>query len=138
VKRPVIVHCRDAAADVAEILRTEKAGECGGVLHSFSEDVPFAQHCLDLGFYISFSGIVTFKRTLPLHDAVRMVPADRLLLETDAPYLAPAPHRGRRNEPAHVVETARFVAGLRGEAPERVGAASAENFERLFGGRIWP
>ena len=138
VQRPVIVHCRTAAADVAEILRTERAGDCGGVLHCFSEDVAFARLCLDMGFYISFSGIVTFKKTLPLHDVVKMVPEDRLLVETDAPYLTPAPHRGKRNEPAHVAETARYVAGLRGETAEKVGESTGRNFERLFGGKNTP
>ncbi len=138
VSRPAIIHCREAAADVGEILRTEQARDCGGVLHCFSEDAGFARLCLELGFYISFSGIVTFRKALPLHDVVRLVPADRLLLETDAPYLAPVPHRGRRNEPAHVADTAQFVAALRGEAPEQVGAAAAANFGRLFGGSTQP
>ena len=131
---PVIIHSRDADDDTLEILRAEYAGtERGGVMHCFGGGPALAEGALALGFYISFAGNVTFKKADALREVARTVPLGRLLVETDCPYLAPVPHRGRRNEPAHVVETARFLAGLRGVRPEEVGRATSENFSRLFG-----
>ncbi|HET9480479.1 MAG TPA: TatD family hydrolase [Candidatus Polarisedimenticolia bacterium] len=132
---PLIVHCRNAREQLRRLLVEEGAGETGGVLHCFSEDAEFAGVCLDLGFYISFSGIVTFGTAGAIREAARTVPLDRLLVETDAPYLAPVPYRGRRNEPAHVVQTARFVAGLRGVPIEAIAQATSRNFDTLFGRR---
>jgi TatD DNase family protein len=102
LNKPVIVHTRDARADTLAILREEKVTDCGGVLHCFTEDRETAGKLLDLGFYISFSGIVTFRNAEQLRDAARYVPLDRLLVETDSPYLAPVPHRGKENQPAMV------------------------------------
>ncbi|HKY31947.1 MAG TPA: TatD family hydrolase [Candidatus Polarisedimenticolia bacterium] len=133
---PLVVHCREAREDVAGILAGERAGEVGGMLHCFSEDEPFARVCLELGFHVSFSGIVTFRNAEPIRQAARAVPLDRLLVETDAPYLAPEPVRGRRNEPARVADVARFLATLRGESFEELAAATASNFRRLFPARI--
>jgi TatD DNase family protein len=129
---PLIVHTREADEETAAILEEEGAAEAGGVIHCFSGGRELAQRALALGFYISFSGIVTFPRTEVIQGVAREVPRDRLLIETDAPFLAPPPHRGKRNEPAFVVEVARTVASLRGEPAETVGAAALENFARLF------
>jgi TatD DNase family protein len=131
---PVIIHSRDADAETLEILRAEYEGaERGGVMHCFGGGPALAEGALGLGFYISFAGNVTFKKADALREVALTVPAQRLLVETDCPYLAPVPHRGRRNEPAHVVETARFLAGLRGVSPEELGRVTSENFWRLFG-----
>jgi TatD DNase family protein len=129
---PLVIHCREARGDLAAILEEERAGEAGGMLHCFSEDADFARRCLDLGLHISFSGIVTFRKADAIREAARMVPLDRLLVETDAPYLAPEPHRGRRNEPARVTDVARFLAAMRGETFERVAEATWANAEKLF------
>ena len=131
-KLPVIVHSRSAKEDTIEILRSEGADECSGVMHCFTEDWPMAVSALDLGFYISFSGIVTFRNALDLQAVARRVPADRLLVETDAPYLSPVPMRGKRNEPAFVRYTAEFLARLRGESAEALSEQTTENFFRLF------
>jgi TatD DNase family protein len=131
--RPLVIHCREAREDIASILREEKAGEAGGMLHCFSEDAEFARRCLDLGLHVSFSGIVTFRKAEGIRDAARLVPLDRLLAETDAPYLAPEPVRGRRNEPARVTDVVRFLAALRGETFEAVAEATSLNAARLFG-----
>ena len=131
---PVIIHSRDADEETLEILRAEYAGtERGGVMHCFGGGPGLAEGALGLGFYISFAGNVTFKKADALREVARTVPLERLLVETDCPYLAPVPHRGRRNEPAYVVETARFLADLRGVRPEELGRATSENFSRLFG-----
>ncbi len=132
VGRPLVIHCRNAREDLATILREERASEAGGMLHCFTEDAGFARVCLDEGLYVSFSGIVTFPSAEGIRDAARVVPLDRILVETDAPYLAPVPHRGKRNEPARVADVARFVAGLKGVAPGALGAAVRANFARLF------
>ncbi|MCF7521139.1 TatD family hydrolase [Neisseria sp. ZJ106] len=127
---PVIVHTRDAAQDTLRILK-----ECNtnsGVIHCFSEDIAFAKAALDLGLYISFSGIVTFKNAPLIQEAAKYVPQDRMLVETDAPFLAPVPKRGKPNEPAYVRHTAEFVAKLRGETLEELAAYTTENFYRLF------
>ncbi len=110
----MIVHTRDARADTLAILREEKVTDCGGVLHCFTEDRETAGKLLDLGFYISFSGIVTFRNAEQLRDAARYVPLDRLLVETDSPYLAPVPHRGKENQPAMVRDVAEYMAVLKG------------------------
>ncbi|PSJ80636.1 TatD family hydrolase [Neisseria iguanae] len=127
---PVIVHTRAAGEDTLCILK-----ECqtnSGVIHCFTEDMAFAKKALDLGLYISFSGIVTFKNALQIQEAAKYVPKDRMLVETDAPFLAPVPKRGKRNEPAYVRHTAEFIARLRGETVEKVAAYTTANFYRLF------
>jgi len=131
---PVIIHSREADEDTLEILRAEYEGSAsGGVMHCFGGGPSLAEGALALGFCISFAGNVTFKKADALREVAAVVPAERLLVETDCPFLAPVPHRGRRNEPAHVVETARFLAALRGVAHEELGRATSENFARLFG-----
>lgn len=132
LKKPLIVHTREAAHDTIAMLQVEGAGRVGGVMHCFSEDETIAEQALALGFYISFSGVVTFKNATALQAVAKIIPLDRLLVETDAPYLAPVPHRGKRNEPAFVVHTAEFIAQLRGESLECIAIATSENFERLF------
>ena len=130
---PLVVHTRDAEEDTAAIL-TEAVGQGGvkGVLHCFTGSAELARKALDLGFYISLSGIVTFKNARELQETAKEIPIDRLLVETDAPFLAPVPHRGQTCEPAFVADTAAFVAELRGEAPEEVARATTANFYRLF------
>jgi len=131
-KKPLIIHSRDARADTLAILRAEGASQVGGVMHCFTEDWDTAARAIDLGFYISFSGIVTFKSAAELRDVARRVPADRLLIETDAPYLAPAPHRGRPNEPRYVAHVAALLAELRGTDPAAIADLTRDNFARLF------
>jgi TatD DNase family protein len=133
---PIVVHLRDADADALEIMRAEGAAVSGGVIHCFSGDAASARAFLDVGFHISFSGIVTFKNAAALREAARIVPADRLLVETDAPFLAPVPYRGRRNEPALVVQTAAVLAEVRGESLAAVAEHTRRNTERLF--RLMP
>ena len=130
--RPLVIHTRAAAADTLAIMREESAGEAGGVMHCFTESWEVAAAALDLGFHISLSGIVTFKNAHAVKEVARRVPLERLLIETDAPYLAPAPHRGRRNEPAYVPLVAAEIARLRGETPATIASATSENFFRLF------
>ena len=127
---PLIVHAREADAEIAAILAEEKPPP--GVLHCFTGSRALAEAALDLGFYISISGIVTFRNAEDLRAIVRDLPLDRLLVETDAPYLAPVPYRGKRNEPAFVAATAAFVAQLKGMEPEALAAATTTNFFRLF------
>ncbi len=130
---PLIVHTRDAEADTAEILRDEmQNGDFPGVIHCFTASGAFADVALELGLYISISGIVTFKNAKELQVTATRVPADRLLIETDSPFLAPIPHRGKQCEPAFVADTARFLAGLRGVSVETLGAMTSANFETLF------
>jgi len=129
---PIVIHTREAEDDTFGILTEESAGETGGVFHCFTGDRDMARRALDAGFYISLAGIVTFPRATELHEVARIVPLDRLLIETDSPFLAPVPHRGTRNEPAHVVCVAERIAGLRGESAAAIAAAALENFERLF------
>ncbi len=126
---PVIIHTREAWPDTLRLLK--EARLAAGIMHCFSEGPEEAEQVLALGFHVSFAGVVTFPKALRVQAAARMVPLDRLLIETDAPYLAPVPHRGKRNEPAYVVETARKLAGLRGVAVEEIAAATRENFQRL-------
>jgi len=132
VGKPLIVHMREATDDTLRILAEERAQEVGGVMHCFTEDWPTAQRALELGFHISFSGIVTFKTAEPIREAARQVPAERLLVETDAPYLAPVPHRGKQNVPAYVRQVADCVAALRGVEPPALDAQVSRNFFELF------
>nr|WP_277622650.1 TatD family hydrolase [Sphingomonas telluris] len=130
---PLIVHTRDAEDDTAEILgRAVREGGVTGVLHCFTGTAGLARKALDFGFYISLSGIVTFKNARDLQDTAKWVPADRMLVETDSPFLAPVPHRGQTCEPAFVADTANFVAGLREEEPLALAEATTANFFRLF------
>jgi TatD DNase family protein len=129
---PLIVHTRDAEADTAAVLKQAAQSGVAGVLHCFSSSRQLAEIGVELGFYISISGIVTFKNAEDLRATVRDIPLDRLLVETDAPYLAPAPHRGRPNEPALLVHTARKVAELKGLEPPALARATTDNFFRLF------
>lgn len=129
---PIVVHCREAEEDVASILEAEGGRDCGGVIHCFTGDAPFARRCLDLGFHISFSGILTFRNSASLREVAREVPESRLLVETDSPYLAPEPHRGRRNEPCHVGLVLETLATVRGADPGALAAATHANFHALF------
>jgi len=129
---PLVVHVREAHAEAAAILRAEGAASVGGVIHCFTGEREDARAYLDLGFHVSVSGIVTFRNADGVRQAVRAVPLDRLLVETDAPYLAPVPHRGRRNEPAHVRLVAEAVAVVRGESLAAVAAATTATARRLF------
>ena len=131
-RKPLVIHCRDAHDETLAILSEERAGEAGGVMHCFSGDVEIARRCLDLGLYISLAGPVTYKNARALPDVARFVPEDRLVVETDCPYLPPTPHRGKRNEPAYVALTAACVAGLRGGDPEALGDAVTANAAKLF------
>lgn len=128
---PVIIHTRKADAETAAILETEGAHDCGGVIHCFTGGEELAQRALALGFFISFSGIAAFPRSETIQQVARATPLDRLLVETDAPFLAPPPHRGKRNEPAFVVEVVRHVAALRGISLDTLGTAVCANFDRL-------
>ncbi|ANQ84765.1 putative deoxyribonuclease [Azoarcus olearius] len=130
--KPLIVHTRNAAADTLRLMNEEDAGAAGGVMHCFTETREVAEAALDLGFYISFSGIVTFRNAAALKEVATLVPLDRLLIETDSPYLAPVPHRGHTNEPAWVVHVAEEIARLRGEPLSRIAEATTDNFFRLF------
>ncbi|HZF47320.1 MAG TPA: TatD family hydrolase [Polyangiaceae bacterium] len=135
-KKPIVIHTREAAADTLAILEEEGARDVGGIIHCFSEDRAFAERALALDFDLSFSGIVTFKTARAIQEVAAWAPGDRILVETDSPFLAPVPMRGKRCEPAHVVLTARRVAELRGEAFEEVALRSSENARRrlrLFG-----
>jgi TatD DNase family protein len=129
---PVIIHTREADDETAALLEGEGAAQAGGVIHCFTGGHDLARRALALGFYVSFSGIVAFPRSEVIQQVAAALPLDRLLVETDAPFLAPPPHRGKRNEPAFVVEVARKVAGHRGQPVEEVGAAAVRNFRRLF------
>ena len=132
-RKPLIIHTREAAADTLRILEEEAAGEVGGVFHCFTENRAVAEAALALGFYISFSGIVTFKNALQIKEVATLVPLGRLLVETDAPYLAPVPYRGKLNHPALVRHVAEEVAKLRGIRVEDLADATTSNFFRLFG-----
>lgn len=132
LNKPVIVHTRSAHEDTMAILREERASDCGGVLHCFTEDQATAKALLDMGFYISFSGIVTFRNAEAIREAARYVPLDRLLLETDSPYQAPVPYRGKENQPAYVRDVAEYMATLKGVSLTHLAAATTDNFGRLF------
>jgi TatD DNase family protein len=130
--KPLIIHTRSSAEDTVKMLREEGASSVGGVFHCFTESAEVAQQALDLGFYISMSGIVTFKNAVTLKEVARTIPLDRLLVETDSPYLAPVPHRGKRNEPAYVRHVAEEVAKLREIDYATLAAATTRNFFDLF------
>jgi TatD DNase family protein len=130
--KPLVIHTREAAADTLRIMEEERAGEAGGVLHCFTETLEVARAAIDLGFHISFSGIVTFKNAVALKDVARQLPLDRMLVETDSPYLAPVPFRGKTNQPAWVRHVAEEVARLQGTTLEAVAEATTANFSRLF------
>jgi len=130
--KPLIIHTRNAAADTLAIMAEEGAQAAGGVMHCFTESWEVAEAALAMGFYISFSGIVTFKSAKDLKDVARHVPLERMLIETDSPYLAPMPHRGKRNEPAYVRHVAEEIANLRGIPLEQVAATTSRNFSDLF------
>ena len=130
--KPLIIHTREAAADTLRIMAEENATEASGVMHCFTETWEVAEAALAMGFYISFSGIVTFKNAKQLKEVARRVPLERMLIETDAPYLAPVPHRGKLNQPAYVKHVAEEIALLRGIGVDEVGRRTTENFERLF------
>jgi TatD DNase family protein len=132
VKKPLIIHTRQAKADTLKIMHEENAQEAGGIMHCFTEDWEMAQAALDLGFYISFSGIVTFSNAKILQEVAKRIPIESMLLETDSPYLAPMPHRGKSNEPAYVRHTAEFIANLRGVSLEEIAEKTTENYRRLF------
>jgi TatD DNase family protein len=131
--RPLVIHTRAAADDTITIMREERAGDAGGVMHCFTETWDVAQRALDLGFHVSFSGIVTFRNASALKDVARRLPLERMLIETDSPYLAPVPHRGKRNQPAWVRHVAEEIAALRGVPVETIASATSDNFFRLFG-----
>ncbi|MFP4080211.1 MAG: TatD family hydrolase [Ectothiorhodospira sp.] len=131
--KPLIIHTRDARADTLAILEEEGARETGGVLHCYTEDWDMARRGLDLGLYVSFSGIVTFRNAAALREVARRVPDDRLLVETDAPYLAPVPHRGKGNHPAWVRHVAECVADVRGVSLETLAGQTTANYHALFG-----
>jgi len=130
---PAVIHTREAEADTLEVLRREWQGaELGGIIHCFTGTRSFAEQAIELGFLISFSGVVTFKSAGDLRETARLLPLEKILIETDSPFLAPVPYRGRRNEPAYVIETARCIAELHGLEPDELGAATSANFKRLF------
>lgn len=130
--KPLVVHSREAGEDTLRLLREEGAAEAGGVMHCFVDDWETVEQALELGFYISFSGIVTFRNAAQVREVASRVPLERMLVETDAPYLAPVPHRGKSNQPAYVRHVAECVAELRGVPLEELAAATTENFFRLF------
>jgi len=132
--KPLIIHMRDATEDCLRIMKEEDAGEVGGVMHCFVEDWGTAKRCLDLNFHISFSGIVTFKNAQDLKTVAKKLPIEKMLVETDSPYLAPVPHRGKSNQPAYVKHVAEHVAELRGVRMEAIADVTSENFFNLFSG----
>ena len=130
---PAVIHTREAEADTLRILNEEwKDAELPGIIHCFTGTRAFAEEAIKLGFYISFSGVITFKKSEDLRDTASRLPLEKILIETDSPFLAPHPHRGRRNEPAYVVETARAIADLRNVTAEEIGRITSDNFKRLF------
>jgi TatD DNase family protein len=143
VNKPLIIHTRSASADTLAILKEEGEGgqsngstknRAGGVFHCFTESMAVAKAALDMGFYISFSGILTFKTAADLREVAQFVPLDRILIETDSPYLAPVPYRGKTNNPSYVPYVAKLIAELKGEKIETIAQATSHNFEQLFSG----
>ena len=132
LKKPLIIHSREAKSDVIHILKEEKADEVGGVMHCFVDDLDTAKAAIDLDFLISFSGIVTFKNAKPLQEVAREIPLKNMLIETDSPYLAPTPHRGKTNQPAYVRYVAEFLAELKGESLEELALNTTNNYEKKF------
>jgi len=133
VKLPIIIHNRDATADIVEILKEENAGEVGGIMHCYSGSVETALECIDMNFYISLGGPVTFKNAKKPKEVAESIPLDRLLVETDCPYLTPHPYRGKRNEPAYVKLIAEEIAGLKGLSFEEIAEATTQNAKKIFG-----
>lgn len=131
-QKPLIIHTREARNDTMDILESEGAENAGGIIHCFTENWETAKRALDIGFYISLSGIVTFKSARELQDVAKKLPLDRMLIETDSPYLAPVPHRGKTNQPKFVKHVAEFVAELRGDSVENIARQTTANFYRLF------
>lgn len=131
-KKPLIIHTRDSADDTLDILEQEAAADAGGVMHCFVEGWETAKRSMDIGFYISFSGIVTFKNAKELQEVAKRIPLDRMLVETDSPYLAPVPHRGKTNEPGYTKHVADFIADLRGTSTDVLSEATTANFRSLF------
>lgn len=132
LNKPLIIHTRDAREDTLAILKNGHAEQCGGVIHCFTENLEFAEQAMALGFYISISGIVTFRPAVELKQVVKQLPLERLLIETDSPYLAPVPHRGKENQPAYVVEVAQYIAQLKGISLTEVAEQTTQNFKTLF------
>ena len=130
--KPLIIHTRSAADDTLRLMREENAGEAGGVMHCFTESWEVAEGALEQGFYISFSGIVSFKNAKVVHETAQFVPLDRLLIETDSPYLAPMPYRGKQNEPAYVRHVAQAIADIKKTSLQEIGRITSDNFERCF------
>jgi TatD DNase family protein len=130
--KPLIIHTRSAAADTLRIMAEEDAGSIGGVMHCFTENLEVARAAIDLGFHISFSGILTFKNATLIKEVAQNIPLEKILIETDSPYLAPTPYRGKTNQPAYVKHVAEEIARLRSITVEEVGAATTANFNRLF------
>lgn len=130
--KPLVIHTRESADDTLRLLEEEGAQAVGGVMHCFTENWEIAKRALDLGFYISFSGIVTFKNALVIKDVAQKTPLNRVLVETDSPYLAPVPYRGKQNQPSYVLHVAEEIARLRGISLDEVASATTENFFRLF------
>jgi TatD DNase family protein len=133
VKLPIVIHNRDATADIVEILKEEGAGEVGGIMHCFSGSPEIAQECVDMNFYISLGGPVTFKNAKKPKEVADIIPLEKLLIETDCPYLTPHPHRGKRNEPSYVKLVAEQIAEIKGLSTEEVAQATTENAKKLFG-----
>ncbi len=131
-KKPLIIHTRSAAEDTLRLMQEEDAAQIGGVMHCFTENLAVAQAAIDMGFYISFSGIVTFKNATQIKEVAASIPLNRILIETDSPYLAPVPFRGKLNQPAYVIHVAEEIAKLRGITVEEVGAETSNNFNSLF------
>jgi TatD DNase family protein len=134
LNKPLIIHTRDARQETLDILREEGAEQVGGVLHCFTESIEMAEEAMKMGFYISVSGIVTFKNATDLQEVIKAIPLERLLVETDSPYLAPVPHRGQENEPAYTYDVAQFVADLKGVSLEELAAITTSNYFTLFKG----
>lgn len=132
LKKPLIIHTRDARTDTLALMRSHQADQAGGVLHCFTENWEMARAAMDLGFYISISGIMTFRNADELRDVVRQIPLDRLLIETDSPYLAPVPFRGKTNQPAYVTAVAKAIADVKGISLEVLAQATTNNFYQLF------
>lgn len=130
--KPLIIHTRDARQDTIDLLKANNGEQCGGVLHCFTESWEMAKAAIDLGFYISISGIVTFRNASELREVVKKIPLDRLLIETDSPWLAPVPHRGKQNEPAFVRDVAQFIADLKAIPLEKLAQTTTDNFFNLF------
>ncbi|TEW54356.1 YchF/TatD family DNA exonuclease [Psychromonas sp. RZ22] len=132
LNKPLIIHTRDARQETLDILREEGAEQVGGILHCFTESIEMAEEAMKMGFYISVSGIVTFKNAKSLQEVIKAIPLDRLLVETDSPYLAPVPHRGKENEPAYTYDVAQFVAHLKGVSFAELAAVTSNNYFTLF------